>query len=287
VLEDEDLESSVNMLRRGCRGILPLSFSPRLLKRVVAAVLQGEVWAPRRAGPKTAARVGMSHRQELTLSLVLDSTWSDSLQLNPADVTKIKVAKSECVYSNEDANTGLYIIKSGRIKTVMLTPLGKQCVLGIYGAGDILGETSLMSGRHAETAIAMEQSVLNQVPADKFIKRLVRENLLEHFLSYLATRIAQHQEIITNLVTADSEYRLASLLSLLARKFGKSGYPFLRLDEKISHQDLADMIGTTRPRVSEFMQRFRCLGLIEATSGSCLEINAAKLSEYLRHRNGL
>lgn len=231
--------------------------------------------------------VGPVHHQHLPPLPAFGARFSASLGMNPMGVTRIEVAKSESVYANDDKDSKLYLIQSGRIKTVMLTSQGKQCVLGIHGVGDIIGETSLMSGRHAETAIAMENAVLDQLAPDRFMKRLVKESLLEDFLKYLATLIAQQQSMITNFVTADSEYRLASLLSILARKFGKAGEPLLRLEDKISHQDLADMVGTTRPRVSEFMQRFRDLGLIVTTSGSCLLVHGEKLSEYLQHRNGL
>jgi CRP/FNR family transcriptional regulator, cyclic AMP receptor protein len=105
--------------------------------------------------------------------------------------------------------------------------------------------------------------------------------LSEGFVRYLAVRIADQQHVIANLVTADSEQRLGQTLLQLARTMGKKDPRSIRIELKISHDELSAMVGTTRPRISFFMQRFRNLGLIETNSDHFLIIKENKLTDYL------
>jgi len=108
--------------------------------------------------------------------------------------------------------------------------------------------------------------------------------LLEGFVRYLAVRIADQQQVIANLVTVDSEQRLGKTLLQLARTLGKKDQQGTRIELKISHDELAEMVGTTRPRISLFMQRFRNLGLIETNLDRFLVVNEKKLTDYLALR---
>jgi CRP/FNR family cyclic AMP-dependent transcriptional regulator len=95
----------------------------------------------------------------------------------------------------------------------------------------------------------------------------------------LAVRIADQQQVIANLVTADSEQRLGKTLLQLARKLGKQDPRSIRIERKISHEELSEMVGATRPRISKFMQRFRVLGLIETSAERFLIIKEKKLTD--------
>ncbi len=97
----------------------------------------------------------------------------------------------------------------------------------------------------------------------------------------MAVRVADQQEVIANLVTVDSEQRLGKTLLQLARKLGKKDPRSIRIELRITHEELSSMIGTTRPRVSVFMQRFRNLGLIEISEEHHLIIKEKKLIAYL------
>ena len=132
-----------------------------------------------------------------------------------------------------------------------------------------------------ETASAMEDTVLKQIPCGRFLERLAKDSLLEGFIKYLTVRVADQQEVIANLVTVDSEQRLGQTLLQIARKLGKKDPRSIRIDLKISHEELASMVGTTRPRISMFMQRFRNLGLIEISEEHHLIIKETKLTAYL------
>ena len=114
--------------------------------------------------------------------------------------------------------------RSGQIKLLMLSPGGKECLLAIHAAGDIFGELCLSGlGARLETAIAMEETVIKQIPCSKFFARLDSDSLFEGFVQYLSVRIADQQQIIANLVTVDSEQRLGKTLLNLARTMGKKG----------------------------------------------------------------
>jgi len=105
--------------------------------------------------------------------------------------------------------------------------------------------------------------------------------LFEGFVRYLAARIAEQQQVIANLVTVDSEQRLGQTLLHLADTLGKKNQQSTRVELKISHDELSEMVGTTRPRISLFMQRFRNLGLIEPNREHVLIIHENKLTDYL------
>jgi len=159
---------------------------------------------------------------------------------------------------------------------------GRECLLAIHSSGDVFGELCLsgFAGR-VETATAMVDMLLKTVPSQMFLERLATDSLLEGFVKYLAVRMADQQSIIANLITVDSEQRLGKTLLQLANHLGKKGPHGSRIELRISHEELSNMIGTTRPRVSVFMQRFRNLGLIEFSEEHYQIVKEDKLTAYL------
>ena len=123
--------------------------------------------------------------------------------------------------------------------------------------------------------------MIQQTPEAERFKEQMRDSLSEGFVRYLAVRIADQQQVIANLVTVDSEQRLGQTLLQLARTMGKKDPRSIRIELKISHEELSEMVGTTRPRISLFMQRFRNLGLIETNADHFLVIKEHKLTDYL------
>jgi CRP/FNR family cyclic AMP-dependent transcriptional regulator len=206
----------------------------------------------------------------------------DSLVNETKNSQSIKIAKDHNVYLTGDEIKLVYFIESGEIKLVTKSPEGKECTLAIHSAGDIFGELCLSgSDGRQETATAMEDTVLKQVHCDKFLERLATDDLLVGFIKYLTVRIADQQVVIANLVTVDSEQRLGQTLLQIARKHGKKDPRSIRIELRVSHEELASMVGTTRPRISLFMQRFRNLGLMELNKEHQLIIKEHKLVAYL------
>ena len=206
----------------------------------------------------------------------------ESLRQETLNSRAVTIAKNDNVYTCGDNDELVYFIESGQIKLLMLSPEGRECLLAIHSTGDIFGELCLSGlGARLESAIAMEESVIKQIPCPKFFDRLGRDALFPGFIQYLAVRIADQQQVIANLVTVDSEQRLGKTLLRLARSLGKKDPRSIRIELKITHEELSEMVGTTRPRISVFMQRFKNLGLIETNTDHFLIIKENKLMAYL------
>jgi CRP/FNR family transcriptional regulator, cyclic AMP receptor protein len=209
----------------------------------------------------------------------------DLLRRNPRDSRIVKVAKHENVYTcGEPATCSIYVIESGQVKLVTLSREGKECIVAIHTAGDVFGELCLSgTGERLETATAMEETELRMFPCHQFFNLVRGDSLLEGFIRYLSVRIAGQQEVITQLATAGSEHRLGTTLLELARRLGKEDRHGLAIEHKITHEELSEMVGTTRPRVSVFMERFQNLGLIETSAQNFLVVRDKDLSDYLSH----
>ena len=206
----------------------------------------------------------------------------DSLQRETLNSRAVKIARHANVYNCGDQDEMVYFIETGQVKLLMLSSEGRECILAIHTAGDIFGELCLSGlGARLETATAMKQTSLKQIPCSQFFARLSRDSLFEGFVRYLAVRIADQQQVIANLVTVGSEQRLGKTLLQIARTLGKKDPRSIRIELKISHEELSEMVGTTRPRISLFMQRFHNLGLIETNKDHFLIIKENKLTDYL------
>jgi CRP/FNR family cyclic AMP-dependent transcriptional regulator len=206
----------------------------------------------------------------------------DSLERETRNSRSIRVAKNDNIYTCGDRNENVYFIKSGHIKLVTLSPAGKECLLDIYGNGDVFGEMCLSGlGLRQESATAMEETFIKEIPYSKFFSRLAADSLLEGFIRYLTVRISDQQDLISNLVTVDSEQRLGKTLLNLARKLGKKDPLNVRIEHRITHEELSGMVGTTRPRISSFMKKFMKLNLIEINPQHFIIVKEQRLSNYL------
>jgi CRP-like cAMP-binding protein len=185
------------------------------------------------------------------------------------------------VYNCGDRDNDIYLIENGQVKTVTYSRDGKKCLLSIYATGDVFGELGMLSEGRTETATAMRNSALRRVPVKKFRAALCDDQLLEAFLGHLTQRLSEQQQIITNLVTMDSERRLAAALLALAHKLGKPQPRGTRIDQRITQEELSGMVGTTRSRVGYFLKRFCDAGLVHRAPGSFLVVNESNLADYL------
>jgi CRP/FNR family transcriptional regulator, cyclic AMP receptor protein len=220
--------------------------------------------------------------QETPQADLFKQQMRESLRQETLNSTAVTIAKHDHVYTCGDNDELIYFIESGQIKLLMLSPGGKECLLAIHTVGDIFGELCLSGlGARLETAIAMEETVIKQILCSDFFARLGRDALFEGFVQYLAARIADQQQVIANLVTVDSEQRLGKTLLQLARKLGKKDPRSIRIEPIITNEELSEMVGATRFRISMFMQRFHNLGLIETNADHFLIIREKKLTDYL------
>lgn len=194
----------------------------------------------------------------------------------------LQFAKQTHIYTCGDQEEQVYFIESGQVKLLMLSPEGNECLLAILSAGDIFGELCLSGlSERTETAVAMTKTMVRVLPSARFFARLRDDGLLEGFVQYLAVRIADQQTMIANLATANSEQRLGKTLLQLARTLGKQDPRSIRIEQRISHEELAAMIGASRSRVSTYMHHFHELGLIEFSAERFLIVKEHRLMDYL------
>jgi CRP/FNR family cyclic AMP-dependent transcriptional regulator len=174
----------------------------------------------------------------------------------------VAVAKKQSVFSQGDAADAVFYIQQGKVKLTVVSNGGKEATLGILSAGDFFGEGSL-AGQAVRmgSATAMTDCEMLRVDTKAMMLALHREHTFSDlFVAYLLARNIRYEEDLVDQLFNSSEKRLARLLLLLAH-FGKEGVPETVIP-KISQETLAEMIGTTRSRVSFFMNRFRKLGFL-------------------------
>jgi CRP/FNR family cyclic AMP-dependent transcriptional regulator len=179
-----------------------------------------------------------------------------------AGKTILKFERSQHVFKQGDAADAVFYIQKGRVKLTVLSEQGKEAVVGILEPGQFFGEGCLNGHRmRIATTTAMEECVITSITKEAMIATLHTEpKFSELFMAYLLTRNGLIEVFLIDQLFNSSEKRLARLLLLLAH-FGKEGTPQPILVD-ISQEALAEMIGTTRSRVSFFMNKFRKLGLI-------------------------
>lgn len=209
----------------------------------------------------------------------------ESFRKQSSDCRLVRVAKNDHVYVSGDQDQSIYFIHMGRIKLLLPSPEAKECLFAIKTAGDLFGILCLAGQTiRLETAVAMEDTCLKQIPARNFLTRLRNESLLEGLVQYLTVRIAEQEEVIATLATLNSEKRLACTLIQLARVLGQPDPQGTRIAQRISQNELAEMVGTTRTRIGVFLKRFRDLGLIGVNADRCLVVNCSGLKSYLDHQ---
>ena len=186
---------------------------------------------------------------------------------------------NQIVFSQGEPADSIFYIQGGKVKLTVLSEQGKEAIVAILGIGDFCGEGCLAGQpRRMATAAAMEESAIMRLEKAAMIRILHDEpEFSARFMSHLLARNIRVEADLVDQLFNSSEKRLARLLLILA-KFGKEDKPEPVI-AKISQETLAEMIGTTRSRVSFFMNRFRKMGLIDYNGH--LEIHSSLLDVVL------
>ena len=187
--------------------------------------------------------------------------------------------KNQVIFSQGDHGDAVFYIHKGKVKLTVVSSAGKEAVIALLGAGDFLGEGCL-AGRplRLSTATAISDCSIARLEKLATIRVLRTEPAFsEMFLAYVLSRNMRIEEDLVDQLFNSSEKRLARVLLLLAN-FGKEGKPEPVI-AKISQETLAEMIGTTRSRVSYFMNKFRKLGFIKYNGE--LEVHSSLLNVVL------
>ncbi|MEO6781112.1 MAG: Crp/Fnr family transcriptional regulator [Bradyrhizobium sp.] len=190
--------------------------------------------------------------------------------------------KDQVIFAQGEVADTVFYIQKGSVKVVVLSDQGKEAVVGILEPGQFFGE-GCMNG-HAlriSTSTALEESLITAISKPAMIGVLHDEpKFSELFVAYLLTRNSRVEEDLIDQLFNSSEKRLARLLLLLAN-FGKEGNP-TPIRPTISQETLAEMIGTTRSRVSFFLNKFRKLGFISYNGK--IEVHSSLLDAVLREK---
>jgi CRP/FNR family cyclic AMP-dependent transcriptional regulator len=189
--------------------------------------------------------------------------------------------KKQTIFAQGDSSDSVFYIKEGKVRLTVVSRVGKEATIGVLNEGDFFGEGCL-TGQPLRlcSATAMTDCVVMRIGKKSMVEVLHREHAFSDvFVAYLLTRNIRYEEDLVDQLFNSSEKRLARILLLMAH-FGKEGTPETVIP-KISQETLAEMIGTTRSRVSFFMNRFRKLGFIDYHASDAFQVHSSLLNIVL------
>jgi len=225
----------------------------------------------KRVKPRSSRKRTSSRSPQFDVKLFLDSTGLGRKVVN--------FRRKETVFSQGDPAKNVMYIREGGVKLTVVHETGKEAVVAILGPGDFFGEGCLAGQSTCmATATAIAPTAVLIIEKSEMIRVLHSEHeFSDRFIAYMLARNIRVEEDLVDQLFNSSEKRLARTLLLLAR-YGASDQP-QKVLPKVSQEMLAEMIGTTRPRVNFFMNKFRKLGFIQYNGG--LRVNNSLLSVVL------
>jgi CRP/FNR family transcriptional regulator, cyclic AMP receptor protein len=194
--------------------------------------------------------------------------------------------KKQTIFAQGDARDGIFFIRSGTVQLSVVSESGREAILGILCVGDFFGEGGLAGQPlRMSSATALTNCILLHIESKAMVRAMnVQPKLSAMFVKYLVKRNIRYQDDLVDQLFNSSEKRLARVLLLMAQ-FGKEGVPEISVP-RLSQETLAEMVGTTRSRVSFFMNRFRKLGFINYRVGNNLHVHSSLLNILLRDDDG-
>jgi CRP-like cAMP-binding protein len=190
----------------------------------------------------------------------------------------------QAIYTQGDAADSMFYILNGNVKLVVASPRGKQAVIAILGPGDVFGEGCLVNrSLRTSTATAIRLSTVSCVKKGSLL-RLIHQQpaFAKLFISYLLSRLGRVEEDFVDRLFSFSEKRLVRILLLLTNFGAVSGDG--TECPKINQEQLAQMVGTTRSRVSHFMNKFRKLGFVDYNGSGALTVHSSLLRAALHNQ---
>lgn len=192
----------------------------------------------------------------------------------------VQFPKKQAIFAQGDPADAVFYLQRGKVQLSVVSKVGKEATIGILNDGDFFGEGSLAGQTlRMGSATAMTDCTVMRIEREAMMAALHREHKFSDlFVAYLLARNIRYEEDLVDQLFNSSEKRLARILLLLAH-FGKEGTPDPVIP-KISQETLAEMIGTTRSRVSFFMNRFRKLGFVNYDTAG-LQVHSSLLNVVL------
>jgi CRP/FNR family cyclic AMP-dependent transcriptional regulator len=199
----------------------------------------------------------------------------------------VSFQKKKTIFAQGDSRDGLFFVQTGKVRITVVSEDGREATLGILGEGDFFGEGGLAGQPlRMSSATALTDCVLLHVERKAMVHAMSLEpKLSAMFVKYLLKRNIRYQDDLVDQLFNSSEKRLARVLLLMAQ-FGKEGVSKMSIP-RLAQQTLAEMVGTTRSRVSFFMNRFRKLGFINYAVGDNLYVHSSLLNVLLHDDDGM
>jgi CRP/FNR family transcriptional regulator, cyclic AMP receptor protein len=197
--------------------------------------------------------------------------------------TVLRLHKDAAVYSQGETAQAIYFIETGKVKITVVSAVGKEAVLTMLGPRSFLGEGCLVGQTlRISSATAIQSSTLYRIERGAMLRALhAQPELSEKFMASLLRRNIDLEEDLCDQLFNHSEKRLARVLLKLARFGEHETLPSAKMP-KMSHETLAEMVGTTRSRITHFMNKFRKLGLIDY-DGQVTTVRAELLTDVVLH----
>lgn len=194
----------------------------------------------------------------------------------------VHLKEKQTAFSQGEAASAVFYIQKGKVQLTVVSKLGKEATLAILGEGNFFGEGCLTrQSLRMESATAMTDCELLRIDKKEMMLALQREQTFSDlFVAYLLARNVRYEEDLIDHLFNSSEKRLARILLVLAH-YGEEGVPETVIPKIITQETLAEMIGTTRSRVSHFLNRFRKLGFLDYEDGSGIQVHSSLLNAVL------
>ncbi|GAB2605912.1 Crp/Fnr family transcriptional regulator [Kribbella endophytica] len=172
------------------------------------------------------------------------------------------------------------LIRRGVVKQSRAAAGGRHCVVALHGPGDVYGDVRMEPGLWQDALVAVQPLQLWRIRAGDFCAAVHNGGLQAAYLDLLARRLAEQQQVISDLVTLDSRHRLAAALARTAARLGVAGPGGVCLDVRLTHEELGAIVGTTRSRISRFLREFRECGLVHGRGGALVVPDLGRLTEF-------
>ncbi len=197
---------------------------------------------------------------------------------------ELELPKHHMVFSPGAPSEAIYFIEKGRVRLTRLSPEGKTVILALLGPGDLIGEASWEAGEHDSYAETLEESRIYQISREAF-QNFIRENpeFGLRLIQIIGGRLKQAQARIEDLVFRQVPSRVARLLVTLAEQHGKVTPNGIRVEFPLTHQEIADLVGSSRVTVTQILNKFRSSHWIDIESKRVTIHNLDALEEMVRH----
>jgi CRP-like cAMP-binding protein len=213
---------------------------------------------------------------------LLEALTMEELQEIESMTPMTTLRRGEMIQTPDSFREGLYFLKQGKLKLYKISPDGKQFIVSVLGSGNVFGEIDSFSLGTKDTFIeTMDETLLCSLGKEQFEKFLVdRPELTVKIMKELSRLLKERDAMLEQLALNNVHDRILHLLKTLAEKFGVKEDVFQKIDMPLSHQEIANMIGSTRETVTSILNELSLKGIIK-TGRMSVHVNLDRLSEYV------